>query len=171
MSAVTPIEFVAADGVVRQLRWTLGARKAIKAKFGHANIWALAAEHGDEVIPELAHFMMHDEKGNPPDITVAHLDNTTTPEAGVELFSKMLSACTQGKQSPNEILDQLTQAAEAAKLIQETLKKATNTGSESGPSADTASDSPTETSGTDSSNAKLTLLEKPIESKSDGEQS
>lgn len=166
MNAVVPIEFIASDGVARQVRWTLGARKALKEKFGHANVWKLAADNGDEIIPEIAHIMMADEDGNPPDISLARLANTMTPEAGVDLFAKLLSACTQGKQSPNEILDQLTQAVEAAKLIQETM----NTGSDSGPSAATASDSPTETSGTDSSNARLTLLEKPTETKSDDEQ-
>jgi hypothetical protein len=164
MNAVVPIEFMTPDGVTRTIRATNGARRRIAKHFGELDVQKILAENGDGALSEIAYFMLFDANGNPPNISLEAFSESLPWGDGTALLALVLSAFSQGQTSPNEMEAQL-------KAVQELSQKIpTITGLESGPSADTALDSPTETSGTDSSPAKLTLLERPIESRSDDAQ-
>ena len=167
MSAVVPIAYATPDGVECRLRWTLGSRKRMKSRFGQFEIQQIVKEHGDEVIPEIAYLMMFDENGAPPKITVEQLTEAIQPDEVLPLYSAIFSACMQGKESPNEILERWNKLPGMVEQLQEALSKLTNTGSNSGDSVDSALDSATETSGTDSLNVKSTLSEEPTEIKSE----
>jgi hypothetical protein len=159
MNAVVPILMTMPDGTERPLRATLGARKRIKNHFNESNIQVILTTGGDEALAEIIYFMLFDEKGNPPSVSMAEFNESFPWASGTQLLALVLSAFSQGKTDPKEMEEQL--------LKLQALDLETTTGSTSGPSAESPSDSATETSGTDSSNAKLTLLEKPSENESD----
>jgi hypothetical protein len=161
MNAVVPIEFTTPDGVIRTIRATNGARRRIAKHFGELDVQKILAENGDGALSEIAYLMMFDSDGNPPDISLAKFSESLPWGDGTALLALVLSAFSQGQTSPNEMEAQL-------KAVQElSLKIPTSIGSDSGPSVGTASDSPTETSGTDSSLVKSTPSVEPTESKSD----
>jgi hypothetical protein len=147
MRAVTPVTFISPDGVERQVRFTLGARKRIHALYGTSDIARALDQQGDAAAVGMLHACMYDEKGNPPEVSLSELEESLTGDSAVEIISTLMSAATQGRTPKNEIEAVLLKA----------MGLETQTGSTSGASVDTASDSPTPTSGTDSSNANYTL--------------
>lgn len=165
MRAVNPVMLTIADGVERQLRWSLGTRKRFKERFGTFDIAALTTQHGDEIVPEIAYLMMFDANGQPPPFSLDWFTETMPPEAMEGMMTVIFSALIQGAKSPNEILAALQEVTQASQNTE------TATGSTSGPSAEPASDSQTGKSGTDYSNVKSMPSPVPIESKSEAEPS
>lgn len=140
------------------LRATLGARKRIRQQFG-CDMQEALNKFGDGALPEIAFSLMHDAKGKPPaNLTSEELAENIAPEDALPLMSAILSAFSQGKTDPNEVEALLTRLKES-----DQTKEAMNTGSTSGDSADSASDSQTESYGGDTSNAKSTHLAELIE--------
>lgn len=161
MNAVVPVEFELADGSKRQIRATNGARRRIANHFGESDLQKILTEKGDGALGEVAYLMMFDADGNPPNISMARFTESLPWSDGTKLLALVFSAFSQGQISPNEMEAQLNAVQELSQKLE------TNTGLNSGASAESPSDSPTPNSGTDFSNAKLTLLEMPIVSESE----
>lgn len=150
MNAVQPVLLrLPGEEVERELRFTLGARKRIEDKFGKGLLQALK-EQGYGALPDILYALMHDRKGKPPDFDVEELRENLPADGGVEILAAVMSAATQGQTPKNEIeaLLKLEQEKEARKMLEELI------GSGSGVSADSASGSPTDSSGGDISNPK-----------------
>ncbi len=143
MNAVKSVPIVTPDGVERNLRFTLGARKRITEIFGLPDIKDVLNKYGDGAIPELLYSCLHDEDGNPPkDLTANRLAETLAPEDAAEMLAAFMCAVSQGRVSKNDL--------EA--LVEEALKKAEPIGLKPLPSEASVSDSPQEKSGGDTSN-------------------
>ena len=163
MNAVVPIEFTTPDGVTRTIRATNGARRRIAKHFGELDVQKILSTHGDGALSEIAWFMMFDANGNPPNISLEAFSESLPWGDGTALLALVLSAFSQGQTSPNEMEASLLAVQELSR------KTPTDIGLDSGPSAATASDSPTETSGMGFSLVKSTPSVEPTETKSDDE--
>lgn len=149
MTTVTPVTIATPDGVERQVRFTLGARRRLQARFGNDAIPAILQEHGDGALAEVLYLCLYDAKGKPPaDLDKDELAENLAGDAGREILAAIIAAASQGRTTKNEAEAMLEKAADLS---------AGRIGSASGASAGIASDSPTGTSGTDSSSAKSTL--------------
>ncbi len=149
MNAVTPIQITTPDGVDRQLRFTLGARKRIQEIFG-MDLQAALNKHDSAAFPGILFAMMHDAEGNPPkDVTLSQLSEMLDPGDGVEIMATILSAASQGKKTKDELIPILqAEMDRRLRLL---------TGSGSGASLLDLSVSPTSSSGGDTSNARSSL--------------
>lgn len=138
MSPTETVTYTTPDGVERDLRFTLGARKRIAEKFGMPSIQDIFTKYGDGALPEIAYAMMYDQQGKPP----AGLDLSALAE-GVEdplpLLAALMSAASKGATPKNELeaLLRTAQQMEVAKLIGTTF----------GPLPGSVSNSPTPNSG------------------------
>lgn len=143
MNAVKPTPFTTPDGVERELRFTLGARKRIVELLGmHMN--EALNKYDSGAFPEILFALLHDESGNPPaGITVPYLAEHLLPEQTTEILSAIYAAGTNGRVE-KKILEPVI-----AKLMREIL-----TGSKSGASAPNPSDLQMNSSGGDTSNVK-----------------
>jgi hypothetical protein len=139
MGAITPVTYTTPDGIERSLRYTMGAARRIGADFGTNNLQKLLNQYDYACVPRLVYYCLFDASGNPPDgLTAAQFEEQFPGdnETGLKALSALMSAMSQGKASKNEL---------EARMRTETDQP---TGSESGPSASNASDSPTRSSGT-----------------------
>lgn len=145
MNAVVSVPFTTPDGVERQLRSTLGAKKRICDLLGmHAHDALNKYDSG--AFPYILFALLHDANGNPPEgITVSYLAENLLPENTVEILAAIYSALSNG-QVEKKALEPVIQ-----KRLTELL-----TGLHSGASVLNPSDSPTDNSGGDTSNAKST---------------
>ncbi len=147
MNAVKPTPFTTPDGVERQLRFTLGARRIIQDSFGMTLKEALD-KYDSGAFPEILYALMHDDKGNPPEgVTVQSLKFNLAAEDSTEILAAIMAAASNGK----------TEKKEIEALLKENLKKRTAPlGSASGASAPTPelSDSQTGSSGGDTLSAR-----------------
>lgn len=164
--AVTPVPYTCPDGVERLLRSTRGAKQLMGEKFGRdKSLIDILNERGDDALIDIAIFMMYDDQGNPPDITPKRfafaMPQTTDATAG--LMAAVMSALSQGQTPKNELEARVkdfleTQArAETEKLMSLV----------SGPSADSASDSQTASTGGDTAKRKSKRSSIDTESKSE----
>lgn len=131
------VTYTTPDGVERELRFTLGARKRIAEKFGMPDIKGIFATFGDGALPDLAYAMMFDAHGKPPALDIVEFaENTDDP---LPLLAALMSAATKGRTPKNELeaLLRKAQQMEVEKLI----------GSTFGASPDSASDSQLKNSG------------------------
>ena len=160
MNVVVPVEITTADGVTRQLRATYGARKRIHKRFDGISIQEAIEKFGDEAAVEIVYLMMYDEHGKQPSISLEEFHESLDFQSVETFYALIISALTQGKKSPNEIMA-------LVETLNQSQSLTTSTGSTPGDSADSASDSQTESSGTATSNVKSTLLEMHTESKSE----
>jgi hypothetical protein len=143
MHAVSGVAYTTPDGVERTLRSTRGAKRLMSDKFGREkSLMDILNEHGDDSLFEIAHFMMHDENGDPPDITLKQFVFRTpqTTEATAELMAAVMSALTQGKTPKNELEVMVREFLEAQNKL--ALQQLTLKNSDSGVSAAITSDSP-----------------------------
>lgn len=135
MNSVTPVKYTTPDGVERELRATLGARKRIAERFGKSDIGGVLQQFGDGALPEIAFAMMYDRKGKAPaDLTAAELAEDLAPAEATKLLAHVLSAFGQGKTSPNDIAEAL------AMLLEETDPVAAVTRIIGSSSSDTAAE-------------------------------
>ena len=161
MNLVKPVVLTTPDGVDRELRFTLGARKRIVDRFG-MDMQSALNKYDSGAYPEILFALMHDSKGQPPvGVSVDELSESLAPEDGPEILAAILSAASQGKKTKNE-LEPLIRAAMDAAMMQ-------TTGSTSGASPLAPLDSPTNNSGGDILTAKsLPESNDGSSSKSDG---
>jgi hypothetical protein len=150
MNTVTPVTITTPDGVERELRFTLGARKRIHEIFGFGFQEALD-KYDSGAFPGILYALMHDSTGKPPEVTIEWLAENLPADSSNEILASIMSAGSQGKASPKEIEALLAQAQQAA-ADAERLKRI---GSTSGPSVRSASESAQTTSGGVSANANL----------------
>ncbi len=150
MNTVTPVTITTPDGVERELRFTLGARKRIHEIFGFGFQEALD-KYDSGAFPGILYALMHDSSGKPPDVTIEWLSENLPADSSTEILASIMSAGSQGKASPKEIEALLAQAQQAAAEA-ERLKRI---GSTSGPSVRSASESLPLTSGGASLSANL----------------
>ena len=149
MNTVTAVSITTPDGVERELRFTLGARKRIHEIFGFGFQEALDKfDYG--AFPGILYALMHDSTGKPPDVTIEWLAENLPADSSNEILASIMSAGSQGKASPKEIEALLIQAQLAASEA-ERLKRI---GSTSGPSVHSASASQPASSGGASGSAK-----------------
>ena len=134
MNTVTPVTITTPDGVERELRFTLGARKRIHEIFGFGFQEALD-KYDSGAFPGILYALMHDSTGKPPDVTIEWLAENLPADSSNEILASIMSAGSQGKASPKEIEALLAQAQQAAAEA-ERLKRI---GSTSGPSVRSAS--------------------------------
>lgn len=145
MNAVKPTPFTTPDGVERELRFTLGARKRIQDLLGMPLKEALD-KYDSAAFPHVLFALLHDREGKPPEgITIEFLAENLPDSDRVEIMAVIMAASSNGKLEKNEL----------EPLIRKWMIKAA-TGSDSGASVLNASDSPMNNSGGDTSNAKLT---------------
>lgn len=147
MNTVTPVTITTPDGVERELRFTLGARKRIHEIFGFGFQEALD-KYDSGAFPGILYALMHDATGKPPEVTIEWLAENLPADSSTEILSSIMSAGSQGKASPKEI-EALLEQAQTAAAEAERLKRI---GSTSGPSARSASESVPLTSGGGSAN-------------------
>jgi len=145
MNVVKPVTFTTPDGVERQLRCTLGARRIIQDLFQMTLKEALD-KYDSAAFPEVLWALMHDDKGAAPDVSIDQLKFSLAAEDSPEIFAAILAAMGNGKTEKN-VIEASIRGAMARKL----------TGSSSGASQQGSSDSQTQSSGSDSSNAKSPL--------------
>ena len=141
----------------RELRFTMGARKRIGETFG-CSLQEALNKYDAGAIPGVLWALMHDEDGNPPDVTVKWLEENLADENKYEYLSLIMSANMQGRTDPKAIEELLRAGAEMSM---------SRTGLISSPSVPKSSASPVETSGGDSSNAKLQPASTGIEKSND----
>lgn len=140
MHTVTPVTFEF-SGVERELRSTIGAHQMIEEHFGCGVNQALK-EHGAKALVYVAFAFLHDADGNPPaGITEKSIAFSISLDQFPALAAAVMSAITQGKASKNEL-----EALIVAALEKELESK---TGSHSGPSVLSVSESATGISGGD----------------------
>ncbi len=108
------------DGTKRHVRATNGARRRIANHFGELDVQKILIEKGDAALGEIAYFMMYDENGKPPEISMERFTESLTWDAGVTLLALVMAAFTQGKTSPNEMLALLQPIAEAPSQLTQT---------------------------------------------------
>ncbi|SRR5579885_826640 len=152
MHTVEPVKITTPDGVERELRFTLGARKRIAQIFGMQMTEALN-KMGDGAIPGILWALLHDATGKAPDVSITWLEENLPADSATELHAAIMSAVVQGKTSKNEIEELLRKIQEAKSTI-----------STSGRSALRSSESQPQNSGTDSSNAKSKPESEPTKS-------
>lgn len=146
MNAVKPTPFTTPDGVQRELRSTPGARKLIVDLTGMQLKPALD-KYDSGAYPEILFALLHDSKGNPPDgITVEYLRWNLSDSDGVEIMASIMAAYSNGKLEKKDLEPMLKKAMSAE----------TGTGSKSGASAPSSSESPTNNSGGDTLSVSLT---------------
>lgn len=146
MNAVKPTPFTTPDGVERELRFTLGARKRIVDAFGMQLKGALD-KYDSAAFPEVLFALMHDQHGKPPaGITVEYLAENLPDSDRVEIMVTIMAASSNGKLE-KKALEPILRKAMSAEM---------DTGSKSGVSAPNFSDSLTNNSGGDTSNVKST---------------
>jgi len=150
MHTVSPVTIETPDGVKRELRFTLGARKRIAEIFRMQMTEALN-KLGDGAIPGILWALLHDSDGKPPEVSITWLEENLPADAATELHAAIMSAVVQGKTSKKDIEDLL-------RAIQEARKPTTLA---SGPSALRSSESQAQNSGMDSSSAKSTPESEP----------
>jgi hypothetical protein len=148
MNAPVPVSVVCPDGVERELRFTLGARRRISQYFG-MDIADVLAKVGDGGIPGLLHALLWDDKskllaGIPE--SIPEFEEQFPGDSGRQYLTAVMSAMSQGKASKKDIEMLLDQAQRAA------IEKLT--GLTSSPSARNVSELIVESSGTDTSNVK-----------------
>jgi hypothetical protein len=145
MNAVTPVKLTLPDGVERELRFTLGAKKRIVDTLGMQLKDALN-KYDAGAFPAILHALMHDEEGKPPSVSVTWLECHLTDEQTPEIMAAIMSAASQGKASKNELEARLREA----------MTGQTNqpTGSTSSASEPSASDSADKSSGGDTLSAR-----------------
>ena len=137
MTPLKPVVLVTPDGVSREVRDTPGARKRIFERYQESNFLKIAQERGDWALFEVAYLMMYDRKGRPPEgLTLDEFMEDSATASRAEILAAVMSAVTNGEKSKNELEALLTKA-----------ETEISTGSISGPSEPSASDSPTENSG------------------------
>ena len=144
MNAVTPVTITTPDGVERELRFTLGARKRIMESFG-CNMKEALDKYDSGAFPGLLFALMHNADGRPPAVSSEWLAENIPVDAENEILAAIMSAGTQGKTAKKDIEALLRVAREAQ--IKDILKL---NGSISGASALSVSESVPETSGMDS---------------------
>jgi len=150
MNTVTPVSITTPDGVERELRFTLGARKRIHEIFGFGFQEALD-KYDSGAFPGILYALMHDATGKPPNVTIEWLSENLPADSSNEILAAIMSAGSQGKASPKEIEALLAQTQQAAAEA-DRLRRI---GSTSGPSAHSASESQQPNFGGDSANASL----------------
>lgn len=144
MNAVKPTPFTTPDGVERELRFTLGARRRILDYLG-LNLKDALNKYDSAAFPEVLFALLHDDKGKPPDgITVSSLAESLPADSAGEILAAIYAAASNGRLEKNE-LEPLIRKAMTAAL----------TGSDSGASVPSSSDSQTSNSGGDILNVKL----------------
>lgn len=145
MNAVKPTPFTTPDGVERQLRFTLGARRRINDLLG-MDLKDALNKYDSGAFPEILFALMHDEHGKPPEgVTLASLAEQISDSDRPEILAAIMAAASNGKLEKNEL----------EPLIKKYLTAAP-TGSHFGASVPNVSDSPISSSGGDTSNVKLT---------------
>ena len=142
---VVPVPFTTPDGAERNLRFSQGAKRRMNLRFGVGkSVPDILKEHGDNAILECAYFMMYDEDGKPPaDLTVDRLFEQLAPQQMTELLAAVMSAMTQAETPKNELETLLKRAQDLT--VQSEIQKLIVSGS--GVSADSVSDSVSESSG------------------------
>ncbi len=113
MLPTEPVTYKTPDGVERNLRFTLGARKRIAIAFPGcaSDVQAAIREYGDGALPEIAYACMYDENGEPPaGLTAAGLAESLDGDDTVGLMAAILSAAAKGKTPKNEIEAMLRKA-------------------------------------------------------------
>ena len=156
MTPLKSVTLTTPDGVSRELRDTPGARKRIFEKFGEPNFIEIAKVRGDWALFEVAYLMMYDRKGNPPEgLTLEQFMEDASTSSRTELLAAIMAAVSNGEKSKNDLEALLKKAEEAS------------TGSTSGPSVPSASDSQTISSGGDTPSSNSTPEENGMKSESD----
>ena len=151
MGAITPVKYTTPDGIERSLRYTLGAARRIAEDFGSSNVQKLLNKYDFGCVPRLIYYCLFDSKGHPPDGMTADEFEQLFPgdvDTSRAALAAFISAVSQGKTEKNEIEARMREVMDA---------EGNPTGSPSGPSESSASDSPTSNSGT-SPQPSLTLL-------------
>jgi hypothetical protein len=145
VNLVQPVTITTPDGVERELRFTLGARKRIAEIFGCGLKEALA-KFDAGAFPGVLWALMHNSEGKPPDVSMDWLSENLPSDSSTEVLAAIMSAATQGK-TPKKVIEDLLKAAQEAGMR--------SIGFNSGDSVSKLSEFPTPTSGTDTSNVKL----------------
>jgi hypothetical protein len=144
MNSVTPVKVKLFDGVERELRFTLGARKMIVDLLGMHMRDALN-KYDSGAFPAILFALLHDEKGK-PSVDLAWLESNLIDEDSAEIMAAIMAAGSQGKASKNELEALVRKAME--------MESQEMTGSISVASQPSASDSAAMSSGGDTSNAR-----------------
>lgn len=143
MHSVTPVKITLPDGIERELRSTLGAKKKIVDLLGVPLIDALN-KYDSGAFPAILFAFLHDENGNPT-VSLGWLESNLIDSDSAELMAAIMCAASQGKQSKNELEAQFTKAIE----IESARLMARITGSTFSASQLSASDSAEPNSGGD----------------------
>lgn len=146
MSPVTPVT-ITIDGVERELRFTQGAALRITKHFGMPMREALN-KYDAGAFPAILHALMHDRKGNPPDVSIEELAEMLPMDASAEVLAAIVAASNQGRIPKEQIEAQIVKAME---------QEATKNGFAPGLSAVSDFDSLTASSGGDTVSPKSTL--------------
>lgn len=146
MNAVKPTPFTTPDGVGRELRFTLGARKRIVEAFG-MQLKSALDKYDSAAFPEVLYALLHDKDGNPPvGITVGYLAENLPDSDRVEIMVAIMAASSNGKLEKKDL----------EPILKKAMGMETDTGSKSGASVLSSSGSQMNSSGGDISNAKST---------------
>ena len=156
MTPLKAVTLTTPDGVSRELRDTPGARKRIFDHFGEPNFIKIAEARGDWALFEVAYLMMYDRKGEPPaGLTLAQFMEDSSASSRTEVLAGIMAAVSNGDKSKNDLEALLKKAEEES------------TGSPSGPSVPSASDSQTISSGGDTPSLNSTPESSGITSESE----
>jgi hypothetical protein len=151
MHSVKPTTIVLPDGVERELRSTLGARKRIIDRFG-MSMKDVLDKYDSGAFPEVLYAMMHDADGNPPTVSVKWMEENLPESAGPEILAAIISAMSQGAKPKNEIESLVNEAM----MNQAWLQAKGMNGSNSSPSEPSDSASVELNSGGDTLSVKST---------------
>ena len=91
MSPVEKVFFDCPDGVARELRATLGARKRISELTGKSMALLITEQDGG-AFPVILWAMMHDAEGNPPDISIKWLEENVPMEDAAKAWVRISAA-------------------------------------------------------------------------------
>jgi len=142
MRPAQPVFFTTPDGIEREVRFGFRQQKAIVERYGDGmNIVAVLNKYGDSVLPELLFMCLAGRGGKPPEgLTEEQLMDDLDLDQSADVMATLLCAAKRGKVEK--------------KMIEEAIRKgdmkevARLTGSISGLSLDSNSDSQTMNSGT-----------------------
>lgn len=137
MTTVKPVLLTTGDGVEREIRFTLGARKRMAERFGTESLQEILNRLGDGAVSGLVYCCMYDRDGKPPAGLAEEAFAEMLPgNASGELLATFFSAVTQGEVPKNVIEARITAALRESII-----------GSGSGASEPSASDLPPPISG------------------------
>lgn len=145
MNPTTPVTYTTPDGVTRPVRVTIGAEKRIAEKFGKP-FPVVLNQYDVAALPDILYLCMFDDAagGKPPKGLAPNWGDALEPDTDmkVEMTATLMAANSRGALKKSDLIE-----ATKAVLMEEALRKMRTLGLNFGPSPDSVSESPAESSG------------------------